>query len=56
MDVRDLQAFDPEAVNANGSPQHSRGVIAAATSMLARQYEQGPSYSSPATPTSQMLT
>ena len=51
-----LQAFDPEAVNANGSPQHGRGVIAAATSMLARHYEQGPLHSSPSTPTSQMLT
>ena len=56
MDVGALQVFDPEAVNANGSPQHGRGVIAAATSMLARHYEQGPSHSSPSTPISQMLT
>eukprot|EP00891_Asterochloris_glomerata_P002409 jgi/Astpho2/2409/Aster-x1074 len=51
----DWQAFNPDAVNANGSPQHGRGVIAAATSMLARHYEQGPSHSSPSTPISQML-
>ena len=56
MDVGVLQAFDLEAVNANGSPQHGRGVIAAATSMLASHYEQGPLHGSPSTPTSQMLT